>query len=137
MEPTKPEIGDIRLEWDWVKKGVKEILAEQPQLTFRAEDVYAECLHGNAVLWTTKEGFIVSQTSTDPFTNENTFLVWLAWAKNKGNQNVVKYTPFFNEVAKNAGYKFLKVKSPIEAISKYLLNEGWNIDTITYRKEVK
>ena len=39
-----PVVGDVRQEWDWVKVGVQEILNAQPQLTFRPEDVYADCI---------------------------------------------------------------------------------------------
>ena len=50
----KPVLAHIREEWDWVKRGIEEILAEQPQLTFRAEDVYAACLIRSAPLGCTR-----------------------------------------------------------------------------------
>lgn len=137
MGPTKLEISDIRLEWDWVKKGIEEILADQPQLTFRAEDVYAECLHGEAVLWVTDDSFFVTQHSTDPFNNQNSLIFWLGWTSKKGTNVINKYYPFFNEVAKNAGYTNLVAKTPIHKFGEHLLRNEWELDTVIYRKKVE
>jgi hypothetical protein len=130
----EPRVTDIRDAWDWVKTGVEEILAEQSQLTFRPEDVYAECLKGNAVLWTTSEGFIVSTTLVDSFNREETFLVWLAWAKKRGGNCVVKHFPFFQKKAREAGYKHIEVRSPVKAMNEYLTQQNWSIDTVVYKR---
>ena len=52
----KPILTHIREEWVWVKRGIEEILAEQAQLTFRPEDVYAACLNEEAHLWVAPAG---------------------------------------------------------------------------------
>jgi len=31
----KPLLANVRQEWEWVKRGIEEIIAEQPRLTFR------------------------------------------------------------------------------------------------------
>ncbi len=79
-----PYLADIRKEWDWVSKGVREILEGTPQLTFRQEDVYAACVNGQAMLWITTEGFVVTTVEVDQFTEDRTLLVWLAWARDRG-----------------------------------------------------
>ena len=71
-----PVAADIRREWDWVKQGIEEILAQQPQLTFRAEDVYAECVSGEAILWVAPEGFVITGTEFDRFNGQKNLLVW-------------------------------------------------------------
>ena len=63
----------IREHWDWVRVGIEEILAEQPQLTFRPEDVYAMCLKNDAHLWVAPQGFVISTTEVDEFTGNQTF----------------------------------------------------------------
>ena len=55
-----PVVADIRKEWDWVKIGIAEILIDQPQLTYRAEDVYAECVSGDATLFILERNFAVT-----------------------------------------------------------------------------
>ena len=78
---ANPARANIREEWAWVKQGIEEILAEQPQLTFIPEDVYAACLNQEAHLWVAPEGFVITTGERDEFTGARTFLVWLAWAK--------------------------------------------------------
>ena len=79
-----PKVADIREEWSWVKTGVDKILEANKHLTYRPEDVYAACVGGQAVLWTTEEGFAVTTTEVDEFTNDKTLLIWIACAKRKG-----------------------------------------------------
>jgi hypothetical protein len=52
-----PVISDIRREWNWVKYGVEEIIHKYPWLTYRAEDIYAACVNGQAILYTTSDAF--------------------------------------------------------------------------------
>lgn len=43
--PARPVMGDIREEWPWVRRGVEEILKQDPHLTFVPEDVYLSLIH--------------------------------------------------------------------------------------------
>ena len=77
---STPIVANIRQEWDWVKIGIQEILDAQTQLTFRPEDVYAECVSGAATLFVDEhQSFAVTTVEVDRFTGQNTFLIWLAW----------------------------------------------------------
>lgn len=136
MISDSPEIGDVRSEWDWVKVGIEEILAEQPQLTFRPEDVYAECLSGDAVLWVAPEGFCISTKLFDQYTGGYTFFLWLGWAKTRGENCAVKYMPFFCQFAKENGFKHIETRTPISALEEYFTSEGWNKDTVIYTREL-
>lgn len=133
---SEPVLADIREEWGWVKRGVEEILDEQPQLTYRAEDVYASVLMNQAALWVAPEGFVITTREQDQFSNDMTFLIWVAWAKNRGQNCAIKYYDFFALNAKQAGFKKIEVRSPILAIEEYLLNEGWQKDTVIFTREL-
>ena len=134
LEVTEPRVTDIRREWYWVKKGIEEILAEQPQLTFRPEDVYAECVNGNALLWVTYEGFVITTSRKDTYTGDETFLFWIAWAKQRGRKCVIKYLPFFEDKAREAGFKHVELRTPVKAMCDYLTEQNWMIDTVIYRR---
>ena len=71
-----PVVGNIRAEWDWVKKGIEKILQGQPQLTFRPEDVYVECVNGTATLFVDEhKNFAVTTIQVDQYTNKKIFLI--------------------------------------------------------------
>ena len=132
----KPTFAQVREEWVWVKRGIEEILAEQPQLTFRPEDVYAACLNGEAHLWVAPEGFVITTAEVDEFTGAKTFFVWLAWTKERGQSCVVKYYSFFAQTARRHGFSHIEVRTPITALEEYLLAEGWKKDTVIYTREL-
>lgn len=133
---TEPVLANVRQEWIWVKRGVEEILAEQAQLTYIPEDVYAACLNGDAHLWVAPEGFVVSTEERDEFTGARTFLIWLAWAKDRGQCCAIKYYPFFARVAKQHGFNKIETRTPIPALEDYFLAEGWQKDTVVYTREL-
>ena len=133
---NEPLLADIRKEWHWVKPGIEEILAEQPQLTYKPEDVYAAVLMQQAVLWITPEGFVVSTQEQDQFNGDVTLLIWVAWAKKRGQNCAIKHYEFFASNAKEAGFKKIEVRSPVPAIEKYLITEGWQKDTVVYTREL-
>lgn len=132
----KPLLANVRQEWDWVKQGIDEILAEQPQLTFRPEDVYAAVLNGEALLWVAPEGFVITTEQSDEFTGAKTFFIWLAWAKERGQSCAIKYLPFFAKLAKENGYKNIETRTPVSTLEDYFLVEGWVKDTVIYTREL-
>lgn len=133
---TNPTLANVRQEWVWVKRGVEEILAEHPQMTYRSEDVYAACLNREALLWVAPEGFVITTEQIDEYTGRKTFFIWLAWAKNRGQSCAIKYFPFFAQIAKQNGYSNIETRSPVSALEDYFLAEGWNKDTVIYTREL-
>lgn len=131
-----PYLADIRKEWDWVSKGVREILEGTPQLTYRAEDVYAACVSGQALLWITSEGFVVTTVEVDQHTNDRTLLVWLAWARNRGEKKAAYYLPFFEAKAREAGLQKMEVRSAVRQMIDYLESDGWLLDHIVFTRDV-
>jgi len=132
----EPVVCDVRTEWSWVKLGIEEILKENPQLPFRPEDVYTACVTEQATLWCAPEGFVVTTGQTDHFSGERTLLLWLAWAKKRGQNCAIKYYPFFSRVAKEAGFSKIKVKTAVSQMEDYLIGEGWTKDTVVYTRDL-
>jgi hypothetical protein len=121
---------------DWVVPAIDEILSETPQLTFTAADVFLACAQNQATLWTTDEGLVVTTGETDIFTGKRTMLIWLAWAKERGNNLVDEHQEFFREQAKLGGFSKLEVRSAVPELKDYILSQGWQLDTIVYTRDV-
>ena len=131
---SDPVLGDIAIEWDWVKEGIKEILEVDKGLTFSPDHVYAACLAQQAILWVAEGGFVISTGETDIFNGERTFLVWLAWAEKRGDNLAVKHLPFFEAAAKGAGFSKIEVRSAVPEVVSYLENTGWEVDTVVFKR---
>lgn len=133
---TDPVQCNVRAEWYWVKPGIEEVLKEHPQLTFRSEDVYHACLAKEAILWKAAEGFVVSTIEVDEFTDQRTFLIWIAWSRERGQNCAAKYIPFFEVIAKKAGLHKIETRTAIEALEENFEKSGWKKDTVVYTREL-
>jgi len=130
-----PVVADIRKEWDWVKVGIKEILLGQPQLTYRAEDVYAECVNNNATLFILEKNFVVTTVYLDRYTDDKIFLMWLAFGKSM--QNAHRYVHFFEQVARDCGCVYMEGKTSIDRLGEYYLENDWYLDTRIFRRKLE
>jgi hypothetical protein len=130
-----PVIADIRKEWDWVKVGVKEILIDQPQLTYRPEDVYAECVNGNATLFVLGKNFAITTVYLDKYTDDKIFLGWLTWGKNI--QNAHRYVHFFEKVARDCGCVYMEGRTSIDRLGEYYLENDWKLETRVFRRKLE
>ena len=129
-----PVVADIRKEWDWVKVGVKEILIDQPQLTYRPEDVYAECVSGNATLFVLGKNFAITTVYLDKYTDDKIFLGWLTWGKNI--QNAHRYVHFFEKVARDCGCVYMEGRTSIDRLGEYYLENDWKLETRVFRRKL-
>ena len=130
-----PVVADIRKEWDWVKVGVKEILIDQPQLTYRPEDVYAECVSGNATLFVLGKNFAITTVYLDKYTDDKIFLGWLTWGKNI--QNAHKYVHFFEKIARDCGCVYMEGRTSIDRLGEYYLENDWKLETRVFRRKLE
>ena len=130
-----PVVADIRKEWDWVKVGVKEILIDQPQLTYRPEDVYAECVSGNATLFVLGKNFAITTVYLDKYTDDKIFLGWLTWGKNI--QNAHRYVHFFEKVARDCGCVYMEGRTSIDRLGEYYLENDWKLETRVFRRKLE
>ena len=136
-EPScDPVIADIRDQWDWIRPALLEIKSDTPTITWRPEDVYAECVYGNALLYIAAEGFAITTVLTDQYTKDRTLHFWICWAKRKGGKNVLKYLPFFKNVAQELECKFFELGTSVKELDPYFKINGWTLTTRTYRREV-
>ena len=133
---SEPVLADIRDEWDWVRPGLLQIKEETPTLTFRPEDIYAECLYGNALLYIAPYWFAITTVLVDQYTKDRTLHFWVCWAKEKGGKTVLKYLPFFRKVAQELECKFFEVGTAVEELDPYLKTNGWILTMSTYRRDV-
>ena len=136
-EGSDPLVADISCNFHWVRPAVQEILDANLQLTYTTGDIHAACEQGVADLWTTSEGFVVTTGETDLFTGERTMLIWLAWAKERGTNLVDKHQDFFIAQAKVGGFVKLETRSAVPELREYFLEQGWQIDTIVYTRDVQ
>ena len=132
-----PEVADIRANWDQVRPGIQNILDENPKLTYVPEDVYSECVNSRATLFMSPLGFLVLTTEVDPFTHEKTLVVWLAYVYEKGKHNWLTHIEWFEQLAKALDCRFIEAQSAVNEFEEYFINNGWELDTRIYIREVK
>jgi len=133
---SDPEFADIRDNWDWVKPGIEEILKDSSHLTFRPEDVYAECISGRAALYVTPIGFAVVTVSVDEYTKERRLFIWLAWVKDRGEHKWLLYEDWLNLLAVDLECERIEARSSVLELQPYAVATGWRIDTVIYSREV-
>ena len=137
-EASNPTLGNIREEWDWVRLGIEEILHLDPNLTFRAEDVYASCISGESQLWIHPNFFNVVTIEVDQFTGDRTFLLWLSWAKERGGANAVTYAKFYEELARQNNCQRIETRSAqMPAVDYAVSKVGWEIREIIFGKDLR
>jgi len=131
-----PIPADIRQHWEVVKSGIVEILLENPTLTFIPEDVYSECVNERAFLYMSPVGFLILTVEVDQFTKDKTLLLWIAYTYNKGGHEWLAHEEWFDNLAKQAGCKYLEARSRVPEMESYTKKIGWELDTRIYRKKV-
>ena len=134
-KPIKLEPQDIRQFWDEVKPGLEEIKKCWPESnTWRLEDIYAEVVNGDAVLYRTEDGFAICTLETDKWTGNSDLFIWIAYSpKDKVGGMLKKYWPSFIEEAKRLGCKGIQTGSLHPAL------DSWDVMKplyITYRYEI-
>ena len=134
---VKPVLTDIRSTWNIVKPGLESILADNPTLTFIPEDVYSECVNERAFLFTSPVGFLVLTIKVDQFTKDKTLYMWIAYTYEKGGHEWLAHEEWFNDLANEAGCKYLEARSRVPEMESYVKQIGWELDTRIYRKNVK
>jgi len=135
---TKPitlEPSDIRQCWEEILPGLLEIKHEWPASnTWRPEDVYAEVVNGDAVLYRTEDGFAICTLQPDRWTNTSDLFIWIAYTyPGKAGGMLSKYWLSFIEAAKHLGCRGIQTGSLHPAL------DSWGVMDrlyITYRYEL-
>ena len=132
--------GDIRLEWDWVKPAIEAILQEQPKLTYRPEDVYANCVNGSAILMVVGQTkFVVAETIIDPFTNKKTLNIWVAWVapEHRTGNDTETYLPFFETMGLDLGCTYVQCSTNKPSLGRLYTSIGWELKTQIYSRDLR
>ena len=125
----------IRECWDEIRPGLESIKDRWPSSnTWRCEDVYAEVISGNAVLYRTEDGFAICTIETDRWTDQTDLFIWIAYSPaDRGGGMLKRYWPSFIEVAKHLGCRGIQTGSLHPAL------DSWNVMErlyTTYRYEI-
>jgi hypothetical protein len=135
-----PIVADIRREWDWVRPGVEEIIAGQPQLTYRPEDVYAACVNQEATLFVRKgasgNDFAVTMIEVDKYSGHKVMVMWLANIEQRGRKQAIRLMEFFDQVGRDCGCSYIEGKTAFEALGEYYLKNGWDLNTKVYTRKL-
>ena len=134
---VKPVLTDIRSTWNTVKPGIKQILRDNPSLTFIPEDVYSECVNERAFLFTSPKGFLVLTIEVDRYTKDKTLYMWLAYTYDIGGHQWIAHEQWMESVAKELDCKFIEAQSNVPGFESYAVANGWSLDTRVYRRKVE
>ena len=139
IEPLEFVCGDIKLEWDWIKPQIEDILKEQPYLTYRPEDIYASCVNGSAILMVaSKVKFAIVEIITDSFTYKKTLNIWLAWVspEHRTGSDTVSYIPHFETMARDLNCSYLECSTNKPSIGRLHASNGWKLKTQVYIRDL-
>ena len=134
---VEPVLTDIRSTWNTVKPGIKQILRDNPSLTFIPEDVYSECVNERAFLFTSPKGFLVLTIEVDRYTKDKTLYMWLAYTYDIGGHQWIAHEQWMESVAKELDCKFIEAQSNVPGFESYAVANGWTLDTRVYRRKVE
>jgi len=127
-----PVAVDVRKEWSRVLPWIMEIRTKLGT-HWRAEDVYAACRYGDAVMFVDPdvEGVLVVRIIEDPHTAEKILFVWIAYCKELPPQEV--FASWLEDAARGEGCSAIEFESPRKGFER---RGGWNVKHVTYRKEL-
>ena len=132
------KIGNIQKEWHWIKPEIEQLLADNPQLTYKVEDVYAKCLYKDASLILVDKGFIVVIITEDETQTKKSLFVWIAKTLNKptGFIELKNIWKTLEILGKESGCSTIETSTPIKRVGRYLEKTGWTLKTIDYTKDL-
>ena len=131
-EASYPVIEDIRGHWHWIKPEIENILERSPQFTYLPEDVYAACKSGVAQCFVHAGGFVITQIDIDRFTGDKSLVLWLAGAKQRGNDYSGIFSDFFKRVAQSNDCIKVQTSTAVPEVGEHLQGIGWKLDQIIY-----
>ena len=135
-ETVEPVLGDIESEWYRVEPALKKLALASPAFELIPGEIRAECQFEQADLWVTPEAFLVTRFIVDPATMTRTLFIWVASTFEGNTLAVGKYLPFFDEVAKHTGCKYIECWSSRPGMERYLAKQGFGLYYRSFRKTV-
>jgi hypothetical protein len=128
---------DIREVWDTVKVGL-EYVSEDTSADWRLEDVYAECVRGEAHILMdtarTTTGFIILQSVRIPFQQAAKLLIWIAY--DPIENSLATYCKELETLARNTGHKQIEFLSPHKGLWSLAQANGYNLNWAVMNKKL-
>ena len=131
-----PSIVRIRDHWPWVYPALQELI-DSTGAGIMPEDVFHWCESGKAVFVLAHEGFVVAAAEVDPVTGAKELLIWFAHANQIGTDCVAQYMPYFMDLAKELGCRYITTKTVFEPVGHHLEERGWKRGPTEYKLAVR
>lgn len=119
---------NIRRVWPEVRLGLMALRAKCPHLRWNFEDVYAECVNGNAQLCYEDGRFIILKSYIDELTLAKVLWVWIAYGK-----GILDEQPRLDAYARAEGYDEIRLTSPRPGWGGV---DGWQFMDATYSRKL-
>ena len=128
---------DIREVWDTVKVGLEHV-SKDTSPDWRLEDVYAECVRGEAHILMdparTTTGFVILQSVRIPFQQAAKLLIWIAY--DPVEHSLATYCDELETLARNTGHKQIEFLSPHEGLWSLAQAGGYQLQWAVLNKEL-
>ena len=131
---TRLQLQDIRLVWESIKPAIVE-LKEKWQFDWRPEDVYAQCLIGQAFCYTGTDevGFLIVKPMENQYTLAKELFVWICYSEAKDAIN--DYYADYCAIAKDIHATTIVFESAREGFKRVAKANHWKTMT-TYKLRV-
>lgn len=133
IKDCRLKLRDVRLVWDDIRPYVIEI-RDQHNLGCKQEDVYAQCLYGNAFCYTCDDGFVIVKPQEDHHTLKKELFVWLCYSH--GKDALIEYHDDICAIAKDIHAESIKFVSSRPGFQRLAKQNGWLAMT-TYKMPVE
>ena len=128
---------DIREVWDTVKVGLEHV-SKDTSPDWRLEDVYAECVRGEAHILMdparTATGFVILQSVRIPFQSAAKLLIWIAY--DPVEHSLATYWDELETLARNTGHKQIEFLSPHEGLWSLAQAGGYQLQWAVLNKKL-
>ena len=131
-----PTIERIRSHWHRLMPYIESLIAETQHDDLMPEDIFHWCESGKATLVMAPEGFVIISVETDAVTDAKELLIWFAHAYKLGDDCVTRYLPYFKDLAKELGCRYISTKTAFDPVGKHLVDRGWERGQTEYRLPV-
>lgn len=119
---------NIREVWPIVRAGLEDIRNRFPTTRWVPEDIYADCVNGNASLWFEDGSFLVLKSYIDELTLNRVLYVWIAYGK-----DLLSRQEQLDAHARAEGFDEIRLTSPRQGWAGV---EGWRFMDATYSRKL-
>lgn len=140
-EPSVPEIQAVRVQdvWEHIKPAIDDIIKDLPWKDFRAEDIYASCSAGDAVVFVDStvpvgESFTIARMDENQSTREKTLCLWISYSTSP--ETAQRVMDAVDTIAANSGCAYIEFVTGSEKLVEYGKANGFDKVMYEVRKAV-